>query len=197
MNTLIFIGTLISLTIYLIKIILRLLKHGPIGSLLKSALIIMFSYCLIWILFYSISSDRPIPFGTDVCFDDWCATITTVEHFKNDNPEIKAKGQFLILHIKMSNHARGIAQKPSDPRVKLIDSDGTTYTFSQAGQQTLEKQRGQQIPIDSRLELHQSLETQLVFDIPNKCKDLKAVIEEGPFITKLLFCSDREVFLLK
>ena len=56
---------------------------------------------------------------------------------------------------------------------------------------------GKQIPIDSKLELHQSLETQLIFDIPINSKNLKGVIEEGPFITKLLFYPDREIYLLK
>ena len=196
MATLIFFGTLISLVFFFFKIILRFMNHSPMGSLIRTAIIIILSYCLMWIVFYSISSDKPIPFGTDVCFDDWCATVTSFEHFENESVELNPKGQFLILHIKMSNHARGISQKPSEPRIKIIDSDGTSYGFSNVEQRALEKQRGNQMPIDSRLELHQSLETQLVFDIPNKCKDIKAVIEEGPPITKLLFYSDREVFLL-
>ena len=197
MATLIFLGTLISLVIFFVKIILRLINHRPLWSLIRTTIIIIISYCLIWIVFYSISSDKPIPFGTDVCFDDWCATVTSFEHFENDSVELNPKVQFIILHIKMSNHARGISQKPSEPRVKLADSDGTTFTFSKEGQQTFEKQRGKQISIDSRLDLHQSLETQLVFEIPIKSNGLKAFIEEGPFITKLLFYSDREVFLLK
>jgi len=197
MATLIFFGTLISLVILFVKIILRLLNHRPMGSLIRTAFFIIITYCMIWIVFYSFSSDKPIPFGTDVCFDDWCATVTSFEHYKNDSIELNSKGQFLILHITMSNHARGISQKPSEPRIKIIDSDGTSYGFSNVEQRALEKQRGNQMPIDSRLELHQSLETQLVFEIPMKCHDLKAVIEEGPQITKLLFYGDREVFLLK
>lgn len=197
MTTLIFFGTIISLIICIVIIILRLSKHSPIRSLLRSLIIIGTTYFLIWAISYSISSDKPIPLGTDVCFDDWCATVSYFEHFENDSLELKPKGQFIILHIKMSNHARGISQKPSAPRVYIVDRDGITYSFSIDGQQALEKQRGNQIPIDSKLELHQSLETQLVFDIPVKCKDLKAVIEEGPFITKFLFYTDREVYLLK
>jgi len=96
----------------------------------------------------------------------------------------------------MSNHARGIAQKPSEPRVHIIDERGNSYSYSAEGQQALEKQIGNQIRLDQRLELHQSLETQLVFDIPKEAKNLKVLIEEGPFITKLLFNENREVFLI-
>jgi hypothetical protein len=96
----------------------------------------------------------------------------------------------------MSNNAKGIAQKPSEPRVHIIDDNGNSYSFSPEGQLALEKQKGKQIPIDERLELHQSLETQLVFDVPKDAKGLKALIEEGPFITKLLFNENKEVFLI-
>ena len=197
MTTLILFATLLALAVYVIKIILRLFKHRSISSLLRIVFIIIVLYWIVWMIFYSISSDKPISFGTDVCFDDWCATITKVERLGNDNPEFKPKGQYIILHIRMSNHAKGIAQKPSEPRVKIEDSDGNTYKYSIEGQQALEKQRGKQNPIDSKLELHQSLETQLIFDIPINSKNLKGVIEEGPFITKLLFYPDREIYLLK
>jgi hypothetical protein len=44
----------------------------------------------------------------------------------------------------------------AEPRVKIIDGDGTSNTFSNVGQQALEKQNGKQIPIYLKLELHQS-----------------------------------------
>jgi hypothetical protein len=196
MAILIFIGTLLALLVYFIKIVWWLLEHRPTGPLFRTFIIILASYCLIWTILYTISSDKPIPFGTDVRFDDWCATVTSFERLENGLPEFESRGQLIVLHIKMSNKARGIAQKPSEPKVKITDRDGNTYQFSDEGQQALERLRGRQIPIDSKLELHQSLETQLVFDLPTKSKDLKAFVEEGPFITKLLFYSDREVFLL-
>ena len=149
-----------------------------------------------WIIFYFKGTLIAVPFGTDVCFDDWCATITQAETPKalgRQNPH----GQFIVLHIKMSNHARGIAQKPSEPRIHIIDGQGHWWAFSKDGQQALENIAGKQIPIDVKLELHQSLETQLVFDIPQDAKNIKAIIEEGPFITKLLLPDNSEVFVLQ
>ena len=96
----------------------------------------------------------------------------------------------------MSNHARGIAQKPSEPRIHIIDGNGNIYSFSEAGQQALERQIGKQISIGTRLELHQSVDTQLVFDLPGDAQNSKVLIEEGPFITQLLFWEDKEVFLV-
>jgi hypothetical protein len=97
----------------------------------------------------------------------------------------------------MSNHARGIAQKPSEPRIHIIDGQGHSWVFSKEGQQALESREGKQKDIGERLELHESLGTRIVFDIPKDEKGLKAFIEEGPFITKLLLPEDKEVFLLQ
>ena len=138
-----------------------------------------------------------VSLGTDICFDDWCATITSYEHPENlgiESQVVKPLGQFIILSISISNHARGIAQKPSEPRVHLIDESRKSWPFSEEGQSALERQFGPQTALDSKLALHQTLTTQLVFDVPKKSGNLKAVIEEGPWITNLLFKEDRKVF---
>jgi hypothetical protein len=157
--------------------------------------IIFLTYTLLWTIFYFTSSNKEISLGTDICFDDWCATVTQIERqtvLGNQKPS----GQFIILHIKMSNKAKRIAQKPSEPRVHIKDEKGNSWTFSLQGQMALNNLIGNQIAIDQKLELHQSLETQLVFDIPQNEKKLYALIEEGPFVTKLLLQDDSKVFLI-
>ncbi len=195
MAGLIFIGAFITVFILFIRIIIKLIKHKSIVATFRTITIISFCYGLLWVIFYLKSTEVAIPFGKDVCFDDWCATITHVERPKTlgkQNPH----GQFIVLHVRMSNHAKGIAQKPSEPRVHLIDAQGHLWAFSKDGQQALENVVGRQIPIDEKLELHQSLETQLVFDIPQNAKKIKAIMEEGPFITRLLLHDDIKVFVL-
>lgn len=134
-----------------------------------------------------------MPLGTDVCFDDWCATITQIDK-TNKLASIKEGRQFIILHIRMSNRARGIAQKPSEPRIHIIDNTGQVWAYSESGQKTLENVTGKQISLDQKLELHQSLETELVFDVPQNATGLMVLIEEGPFITELLLPDNRKVF---
>jgi hypothetical protein len=162
--------------------------------------IIIGCYALLWVLFYFFSSYESVPAGTDICFDDWCATITAFEKSNTlgrENHLNSANGLDIILYIKMSNHARGIAQKPSGPRVHIIDDKGHSWSFSKEGQHALEERFGKQFPLDSRLELHQSLETRLVFEVPSDSKDLKAIIEEGPLITRLLLPENKKVFSLE
>jgi hypothetical protein len=110
-------------------------------------------------------SERPVPFGTDVCFDDWCATIEgmdTVKALGNAPNKIHANGVFVILHVKMSNHTLGIAQKPSEPRIHIADGRGHFWPFSVDGQRALESIEGKQKDIGDRLELRESLETRIV-----------------------------------
>jgi hypothetical protein len=156
-------------------------------------------YVLAWTMFYFVRNEKPVPFDTDVCFDDWCATVEGVDTVKTlgiGPTEIRPKGIFFILHVKMSNHARGIAQKPSEPRIHIEDGDGNIWTFSAKGQRALESTDGKQNDIGKRLELDESLVTKIVFEIPRNKRGLKAMIEEGPFITKFLLPEDKEVFLL-
>ena len=152
-------------------------------------------FSVLYRFFYYKSSEKIVLPGTDICFDDWCATITKAEQMNALGDE-KPNGQFIILHIRMSNHARGIAQKPSAPRVHIIDGNGHSFSISEKGQKALENLIGKQLPLDEKLELHQSLETQLVFDIPSDIKSANGLIEEGPFITKLLLQDSKEVFEL-
>ena len=195
MATIVFLLTLMAIIVFTIRIIAQLSKRKSIKSSLRLLVMVIAIYSLLWMFFYLKSSEIIVPLGTDICFDDWCATITKAEQMKNLGVE-KPKGQFIILHIRMSNHARGIAQKPSEPRVYIVDGRGHTFSISETGQKALQALIGKQLPIDEKLELHQSLETQLVFDIPSDVKSANGLIEEGPFITKLLLQDNKEVFKL-
>jgi len=161
---------------------------------------IIVGYIALWLAFDLTAKFTIVPLGTDVCFDDWCASVTQIE----SSPEIqqqfspgKTDSTWIVLHIRMSNHARGIAQKPSEPRVHIIDQQGNVWPYSKKGQQLLEKAWGQQPSLGQQLELKQSIETKLIFSIPSQSEGLKILIEEGPFITKLLFPEDNTVFKIK
>jgi hypothetical protein len=196
MATLIFFATFLSLLVLLVRLIIKIISRKSISSTLRIIATFLVSYLLIWCICYFTAKKIVVPFSSDVCFDDWCATIEQTEIADSIGSQ-KPTGKFVILSIRMTNKARGIEQAPSEPRVHIYDDAGHIWSLSVSGQQALEKQIGKQIPLTQRLTLNQSLQTKLVFDIPNNVKYLKAIIEEGPFITKLLFREDEKVFEIK
>jgi hypothetical protein len=199
MSTLLFLAVIILVLVLIAGIISNAIRRrsGRKKALLLTGIVA--AYVLIWVIFYFSSGDKPVPFNTDVCFDDWCATVEGVDTAGTlgmGANAIRAQGIFLILHVRMSNHARGIAQKPSEPSIHIVDGEGNVWAFSAGGQNALESTDGKQNEIGERLELRESKQTKLVFDIPRREKGLKALIEEGPFITAFLLPEDKSVFLL-
>jgi hypothetical protein len=200
MSTLLFFATVIIVVVLGIGIIAKAIRRKSMRKKARLLGVVVAAYALLWVIFLLVRREQTLPFGTDVCFDDWCATVEgmdTVSTLGTGPQESRARGIFVVLHVKMSNHARGIAQKPSEPRIHIIDGEGDFLTFSKEGQQALESTEGKQKDIGERLELQESLETKIVFDVPKNERGLKAMIEEGPFITKFLLPEDRAVFLLK
>jgi len=199
MGTIIFLGLVITILTLIIRIIVRLIQHKSISGILRNVAIVLGVYVILWIIYYFGSSYKNIPLGSEICFDDWCTTLTqadTVSSIGTGNDAIHTDGKFYILHLKMINEARRISQRPSEPRVHIIDSKGMFSSFSEKGQEAYEKQFGKQLPFNSRLELHQTLETVMVFDIPAGACDPKVLIEEGPFITTLLFDDNKKVYAI-
>ncbi len=199
METLVFLLTFFTLLILSVIVITKAIKRKPVLPTAKKMLFITAGYLVLWIIFYLNSSYDIVPLGTDICFDDWCATITQAENgpfVQKRFSMLSADSTYIIIHITMSNHARGIAQKPSEPRIHILDAKNTVWPYSIAAQGILEKIEGKQAHLDSRLELHQSIETKLVFAVPASSTALKVLIEEGPFITKLLFPASQQVFII-
>ncbi len=197
MSELLLLLTLVTIIVLFLRIVVNAVRHKPIKKTGITLGIIVVAYTLLWLLFSVLSTDRIVPYGTDLCFDDWCASITATEKVASigqGQDEVHAKGSFVILHVSMSNHAREIAQTPSEPRIHIIDGRGHSWSVSEAGQKALERSTGKQTDLAAHLELQQSLETQMVFDIPADAKEPKILIEEGPFITNLVLKEGRKLF---
>ncbi len=197
MASLIFLLTVLILFVLLVRLIVKAIRKRPLAPTAKIMAAMVAGYFMLWLLFYYRQKKVTVPLGTNVCFDDWCATVTGVEQgpaIQQQFSLLKTDSTWIVLNLRMSNQARGIGQKPSEPRVHILDDRGHAWPISAPGQQVFEKFAGPQPGIGHRLELHQSLETKLVFAVPKSSRHLKALIEEGPFITRFLFPDDEEVF---
>jgi hypothetical protein len=116
-----------------------------------------------------ISPQRIFAVGEDRCFDDWCvavADVTAVTELGEGADRVRANGQFYVVTLRLSNHARGRSQRVSSAAVHLIDDKEQLFEVSQSGQAAFEAQNGPALPLTSLLEVGQSINTVRVFDIP-------------------------------
>ncbi len=121
MTSLLFLLTVLTLLVLLIRMLIKLTRRKIIkGALIAMGLIIV-GYGLTWTVFKLSQKLLPIPLGTQVCFDDWCATVVKAER------QTAGDSTVIVLHIEMFNNARGISQKPSEPRIHILDTTGKAW----------------------------------------------------------------------
>lgn len=179
MNGLIFFITALTLIILIIITLVAVARHRRIKRKIVAIATIFIAYTAVWLFFYFKAQLVTVPLGTYVCFDDWCITVNQVDKSLDSST--------ITLQLTMSNHARGIAQTPDEPRIHLVDDKGTLYNPMQTFP----------LPLNVRLQLHQSLQTNCKFVVPKTAGSLYALIEEGPFIAHLVFPEDQQVFRIR
>lgn len=191
MPTLIFLVTVLLLLVLFAGMAVKLIRRKPIARNLGIMAVIVLAYGLVWLVFALSQKKVCVPMGTQVCFDDWCATVVKAERKAAPSHTV------ILLHIRMVNAARGIAQTPSGPSVHIFDANGNVWPYWVQGQYDYEKRNGTQPGIGHRLALHQTMETVIVFKVPPGAPALKAIIQEGPpWVNALLFWQDEQVFCL-
>ena len=183
MSALIFLLTTLTTFILLVLAIVGVIRGKPIYNIVRLCIGIVLTYGLVWTCFWFFR-DRPVkPYGYDICFDDWCATVSKAEPIPSNSRD---SARFM-LEIIVSNHARGIAQRPSEPRIHLVDGQGRFWSPIFTGLN----------PLDTRLELGESKTINLNFVLAANATKIMAIIEEGPWITNLLFPEDQPVFKIR
>ena len=170
---------LLTLVALLVIIAIDALRRKPVKKTQLALGIIILVYATAWAFCYTRAIFTTVPLGQDICFDDWCAAVTSVDQ--------RPHSDTILLHITMSNHARGIAQRPDQPRIHLIDDAGHRYSAIAMGG----------TPLDSRLELHQSLSTTMTFTVPSNVPGVGALIEEGPLIAEFAYPGNKPVFKVR
>lgn len=183
MSTLIFLLTVATMIGLLVTVLVRVGGRKPIGRVGLWGGGLLLGYCLVWGGFWLARRYPVVPFGTEICFDDWCATVDSAKQV----PSLARDSVVFRLAMTMSNHARGIAQRPCEPRVRLIDDRGRVWLPATWGA----------VPFDARLEVHESKRTTVDFVVPKEGCSLEALIEEGPWITELIFPEDEAVFRIR
>jgi hypothetical protein len=138
------------------------------------------------------SETQRLTLGTDKCFDDWCATVTSARSLPKTNAAVGTK--LVAITLGISNRARRAAFRPSQPRVTLVLASGGTVAASEAAQREFEKQAGPQETLAKRLEAGDRFQTTLIFRVPAATREASVVLLEGPAVITRVLVGDENSF---
>lgn len=127
-----------------------------------------------------VTPRRVLAIGEDWCFDDWCVAVDSVDFAPEVGPSdhpVRANGVFYVVRLRLSNHARGRAQRASSAAVHLLDGLGHRYEVSLDGQSAYEAQYGPTPPLTSTITLGQSVTTVRLFDVQSAARDVGLTID--------------------
>lgn len=127
-----------------------------------------------------LTPQRVLAIGENWCFDDWCVAVDSVAVASDVGPSdhaVQANGVFYVVRLRLSNHARGRAQRASSAAVHLLDDLGHRYEVSHEGQSAYEAQHGPTPPLTATVPLGQSVTTVRIFDVQQDARDLGLAVE--------------------
>jgi hypothetical protein len=106
--------------------------------------------------------------GEDRCFDEMCFAVTAWKRAPSPN----AGKSFYIVDVRITNRSRGRAQREIGRKGVLIDRSGRVYEASQQGMRMVSPTDAPPpVGLDAKVEPGQSLETKLVFELPEDIHD--------------------------
>lgn len=191
----------LTLAIMFIRLVYRLLAHRPVLRTFISMACLAVLYFAAVLVAGVLTSESLVAPGTVKCFDDWCVTVTHAAEYSSLSG-VSPLGRFIVVDVKVLAESRRVVQKGSDPHVYLIDAKGHKYEPSPAAQASLEKSAGTQLPLTNPVGPGDSFITRQAFDIPKDSGNLRVLVTEQPWITKIVlfnensFLSGRTLFVI-
>ena len=105
-----------------------------------------------------------VSIGEDRCFDELCFAVTGYSRV----PSTNAGKSFYLVNVRISSRSRGRTQREIGRKGILIDRAGHVYEASREGMQALFPVQHAPYPgLDAEVAPGQSLETKLVFELPD------------------------------
>ena len=117
-------------------------------------------YLLIVAVVGMSAPQRMLKMGEDRCFDEMCFAPTRMQVVPAIGPpghQVKADGNFCVVNVRASSHARGRAQREAGVNASLIDSAGHIYQVSPQGETAYEATFGSTPRLSSRLQSGESV----------------------------------------
>ena len=118
------------------------------------------------------SSERRVPLGTSLCFDDWCVAVTGVQQA----PARAAEGT-VTADLRVFSDAKRVSQKGSGPRVFLIDDRRRWFEATVRPGDT---------PLDAELGPGEAFATRVHARVPPGTRIVAVRVWEGGWLDRLV-----------
>lgn len=151
-----------------------------------TGLVIVVGLVIATVLFVGLLSlvrhDQTVGPGGEILWDDFGFSVgksQTVSELGPDDHLVHPSGQFVIVDLNVTNHAKRVDYDTSKHTVVLFDDEGNEYRVDPWAQAALESTPGWTHRPPRRLAAGAAWVTQLVFDVPKNAHGLYLKISWG------------------
>lgn len=146
----------------------------------KLALAVAAVWCIyLVVLAFSDLAARPAvtKAGQERCFDEMCFAVVSVQTSYPGSPGPSSVRRYTVT-VRATSHSRGRTQAEGGLRARLY-SKGKYFEVSQSAQESYEAEHGASPKLTQRLAPGQSIESVLVFDLPQPVNNPALTLDHG------------------
>jgi len=118
------------------------------------------------------SSERHVPLGSSLCFDDWCVSVTGVQAASAAGSE-----RTVTADVRVFSEAKRVTQRGSGPRIFLIDDRRRWFEAMPSPRDT---------PLDAELGPGEAFATRVHARVPPGTRIVAVRVWEGGWLDRLV-----------
>jgi len=118
------------------------------------------------------SSERHVPLGSSLCFDDWCVSVTGVQQASTAGSE-----RTVTADVRVFSEAKRVTQRGSGPRIFLIDDRRRWFEAMPSPRDT---------PLDAELGPGEAFATRVHARVPPGTRIVAVRVWEGGWLDRLV-----------
>jgi hypothetical protein len=161
-------ATAVSAVVAIVALFFR--RWAVAGKLLAGVVVVWIVYLGVGTVVAVLAPQHTMTLGQDRCFDEMCFAVMGWNRMPSTNAmsgAVDPDRSVYFVDVRISNRSRGRVQREIGRKGVLIDRSGRVYEVSEAGMRRFSPVGGAPYPgLDAQVGPGQSLETRLVFELP-------------------------------
>jgi uncharacterized protein DUF4352 len=126
--------------------------------------------------------DQHAGLGEEIQYDDFAFSVTSAsrpETVGRAEAPLRPKGAFVVVALRVANHAKRVGFRFQRWFAVLEDADGRRFSVSPEGEAALEAATWKRDPCAGEIPAGAACDTLLVYDVPPDARDLRLKITMG------------------